>query len=115
MRSFNGFFFFSCRRRHTRWPRDLSSDVCSSDLGGQNASNYYQELALSMAIKEGGIEVQQSIDRLRSEERRVGKESNGQLCKGCREDKWRDEIHPRLFRSVVIPFFVVAGQCNVGQ
>src|SRR5207253_5985407 len=27
-----GFFFFSSRRRHTRWPRDWSSDVCSSDL-----------------------------------------------------------------------------------
>src|SRR5439155_6838467 len=24
---------FSSRRRHTRWPRDWSSDVCSSDLG----------------------------------------------------------------------------------
>src|SRR5439155_2147821 len=24
--------FFSSRRRHTRWPRDWSSDVCSSDL-----------------------------------------------------------------------------------
>src|SRR5207253_5671612 len=23
---------FSSRRRHTRWPRDWSSDVCSSDL-----------------------------------------------------------------------------------
>src|SRR5439155_5891866 len=28
------FFFFSSRRRHTRWPRDWSSDVCSSDLTG---------------------------------------------------------------------------------
>src|SRR5207253_3912955 len=27
-------FFFSSRRRHTRWPRDWSSDVCSSDLTG---------------------------------------------------------------------------------
>src|SRR5207253_4210588 len=26
------FFFFSSRRRHTRWPRGWSSDVCSSDL-----------------------------------------------------------------------------------
>src|SRR5690625_7675624 len=26
------FFFFSSRRRYTRWPRDWSSDVCSSDL-----------------------------------------------------------------------------------
>src|SRR5690625_5846605 len=25
-------FFISSRRRHTRWPRDWSSDVCSSDL-----------------------------------------------------------------------------------
>src|SRR5690625_599127 len=25
-------FCFSSRRRHTRWPRDWSSDVCSSDL-----------------------------------------------------------------------------------
>src|SRR5690625_197264 len=25
-------FFFSSRRRHTTWPRDWSSDVCSSDL-----------------------------------------------------------------------------------
>src|SRR5437867_7638505 len=25
-------FFFSSRRRHTSWPRDWSSDVCSSDL-----------------------------------------------------------------------------------
>src|SRR5205814_8032594 len=27
------FFFFSCRRRHTRCLSDWSSDVCSSDLG----------------------------------------------------------------------------------
>src|SRR6266581_2360832 len=28
----NCFFFFSSRRRHTRWTGDWSSDVCSSDL-----------------------------------------------------------------------------------
>src|SRR5437879_1966630 len=28
------FFFFSSRRRHTRYIGDWSSDVCSSDLGG---------------------------------------------------------------------------------
>src|SRR5258707_11701157 len=28
------FFFFSSRRRHTRYWRDWSSDVCSSDLRG---------------------------------------------------------------------------------
>src|SRR3712207_8460583 len=29
-------FFFSSRRRHTRYWRDWSSDVCSSDLLGNN-------------------------------------------------------------------------------
>src|SRR5258707_11830798 len=36
------FFFFSSRRRHTRYWRDWSSDVCSSDLqdrGGQAADH----------------------------------------------------------------------------
>src|SRR6266568_7989360 len=30
------FFFFSSRRRHTRWNCDRSSDVCSSDLRRSN-------------------------------------------------------------------------------
>src|SRR5690625_5766986 len=32
MLQFSSVFFFSSRRRHTRWPRNWSSDVCSSDL-----------------------------------------------------------------------------------
>src|SRR5258707_4558333 len=32
-RAFYQVFFFSSRRRHTRYWRDWSSDVCSSDLG----------------------------------------------------------------------------------
>src|SRR5207253_4666428 len=32
-------FFFSSRRRHTRWPRDWSSDVCSSDLFAQGRNS----------------------------------------------------------------------------
>src|SRR5690348_16187799 len=31
------FFFFSSRRRHTRWTGDWSSDVCSSDLTSPSA------------------------------------------------------------------------------
>src|SRR5439155_1136741 len=34
------FFFFSSRRRHTRWPRDWSSDVCSSDLAREHGLGY---------------------------------------------------------------------------
>src|SRR5439155_4834637 len=32
----DGMLFFSYRRRHTRWQRDWSSDVCSSDLRNMN-------------------------------------------------------------------------------
>src|SRR6266508_2163522 len=38
-------FFFSSRRRHTRWPRDWSSDVCSSDLHLLEAPKHDLELA----------------------------------------------------------------------
>src|SRR6267143_5761444 len=34
-----GFFFFSSRRRHTRWNCDWSSDVCSSDLSRKRRSS----------------------------------------------------------------------------
>src|SRR5215203_6495549 len=36
--SASDFFFFSSRRRHTRYWRDWSSDVCSSDLQGTMSS-----------------------------------------------------------------------------
>src|SRR5437763_2858447 len=62
-------FFFSSRRRHTRYIGDWSSDVCSSDLEGDE---HLAELRLPLArvpepqgVLVGGIE--------RSEERRVGK------------------------------------------
>src|SRR5947209_20100102 len=73
-------FFFSSRRRHTRYWRDWSSDVCSSDLiflGG----------LLIVAIKSHPTENRYSLLDVddgrvasRSEERRVGKE--------CRSRRW---------------------------
>src|SRR5690606_40602706 len=38
-------FFFSSRRRHTRFSRDWSSDVCSSDLEVMNEALSRQELS----------------------------------------------------------------------
>src|SRR5207253_5585136 len=38
------FFFFSSRRRHTIWPRDWSSDVCSSDLDWRVADRIKRDL-----------------------------------------------------------------------
>src|SRR5690606_35666948 len=37
------FFFFSSRRRHTRFSRDWSSDVCSSDLAIQEMGGPFPE------------------------------------------------------------------------
>src|SRR5437870_4139207 len=89
------FFFFSSRRRHTRWPRDWSSDVCSSDLcgiveGGSIRNDPTLELLLRVAVSqaEAGADmvapsdmmdgrvgaIREALDEARSEERRVGKE-----------------------------------------
>src|SRR5690625_7979575 len=64
------FFFFSSRRRHTIWPRDWSSDVCSSDLN-----------AMTRRQRPEGVRWERETDlrksgliTSRSEERRVGKE-----------------------------------------
>src|SRR2546430_9101469 len=85
------FFFFSSRRRHTRFDCDWSSDVCSSDLadatGGQltltaggSVSSAGDLLAKgtpgdggSISISAGG-DVTLAGEVHRSEERRVGKE-----------------------------------------
>src|SRR5690606_40834631 len=91
-------FFFSSRRRHTRFSRDWSSDVCSSDLGGTVMDILKGIRSLGMRKKELGIpapawvfsnnglwvyasdeyatyvnNAYKKIPWVRSEERRVGK------------------------------------------
>src|SRR5690348_17797141 len=68
------FFFFSSRRRHTRWTGDWSSDVCSSDLSAVDSSIIELSTALGLRVVAEGVETRDAWDRLRSEERRVGKE-----------------------------------------
>src|SRR2546430_3923502 len=85
------FFFFSSRRRHTRFDCDWSSDVCSSDLQWEETTlrlkpvSYWRtdaELTITRETRgAGGVvgpravtgPVTFSVER-RSEERRVGKE-----------------------------------------
>src|SRR5690349_24154652 len=74
-------FFYSSRRRHTRSLRDWSSDVCSSDLVGEDEVDVEFD-----GLVGGGKKVDLFFDRGvavcdgegaaegRSEERRVGKE-----------------------------------------
>src|SRR5690625_7639191 len=88
-------FFFSSRRRHTRWPRDWSSDVCSSDL-----SKVWIDLLLEIARQEAetlsGLDGWScEDDPLRSEERRVGKECR---CRWSDEDRTAREKSKRRER-----------------
>src|SRR5688572_33456668 len=87
------FFFFSSRRRHTRFDCDWSSDVCSSDLPAEprqraDVERVQEELVggvgqrLPERVQPGfGRLARQAVDQVdvdgrepRSEERRVGKE-----------------------------------------
>src|SRR5947209_5529565 len=70
------FFFFSSRRRHTRYWRDWSSDVCSSDLEGHLFHGGYWRDAAQWPLPETRFTpfYLQPGGGLRSEERRVGKE-----------------------------------------
>src|SRR3712207_7391421 len=86
-------FFFSSRRRHTRYWRDWSSDVCSSDLGRVTLAELEAEelrvqasgsarvtasgTAARVVVDASGsarIQLADLATRRRSEERRVGKE-----------------------------------------
>src|SRR2546427_1918234 len=83
------FFFFSSRRRHTRFDCDWSSDVCSSDLAedelaraslGDEAPAVHdgepraQPLGLLHEMRGEDDGFPPGEELLRSEERRVGKE-----------------------------------------
>src|SRR5690606_39757083 len=63
-------FFFSSRRRHTRFSRDWSSDVCSSDLSLTSA---FKSTTDAFAIMLACVLLALGYGA-RSEERRVGKE-----------------------------------------
>src|SRR5207253_8730203 len=56
-------------RRHTRWPRDWSSDVCSSDLVVTLASVILGALAImlsviAMALAQDTVRVRGTIERI---------------------------------------------------
>src|SRR2546430_4291380 len=90
-RSYIIFFFFSSRRRHTRFDCDWSSDVCSSDLesGGTASISVTRtggtdgSITADFSTSDGTAHAPADYDAVasqsvtfadRSEERRVGKE-----------------------------------------
>src|SRR5690606_40009130 len=106
--------FFSSRRRHTRFSRDWSSDVCSSDLTftlsnfGTLFGRYANPIVVPPQVAilgaggirqqpvavEGRVEIHPILPlsltfdhRVRSEERRVGRE--------CRSRRWSQQCRNR--------------------
>src|SRR4030066_1197975 len=55
MRLLHVFFFFSSRRRHTRFKCDWSSDVCSSDL---HADYSLSGMRIMVAVFDDRMEIQ---------------------------------------------------------
>src|SRR5690606_40193914 len=102
-------FFFSSRRRHTRFSRDWSSDVCSSDLSQDKDKRDAEDLPRAKTpidpnagqgpraesvdsgtagelLDQRGMQNSAHLGRVsisRSEERRVGKE--------CRSQWWASD------------------------
>src|SRR2546427_4903591 len=76
--SIDSLFFFSSRRRHTRFDCDWSSDVCSSDLLLMGEARFIGPNAVE--VRSAGETMALTAPLIfintggRSEERRVGKE-----------------------------------------
>src|SRR5438445_12246063 len=87
------YFFFSSRRRHTRYWRDWSSDVCSSDLARRAGVPDDPRPRDGGRGGEAGGGSRPRLDRARSEERRVGKE--------CRSRWWPDHEKKKGRRGLV--------------
>src|SRR5690625_7362912 len=83
----NDYFFFSSRRRHTRWPRDWSSDVCSSDLLGFVLVDPRPDEKGRQYKTKGLLLENTGLLRERSEERRVGKECKYRLLPKQQKEK----------------------------
>src|SRR5437870_7466863 len=85
------FFFFSSRRRHTRWPRDWSSDVCSSDLKPLCSTSTPMTFSRSTWPRAAATLGKGIRRSKRSEERRVGKECRSRWSPWDEEKKKEDE------------------------
>src|SRR5690606_40868903 len=107
------YFFFSSRRRHTRFSRDWSSDVCSSDLFKGSLTGFvstsddgvtFDSVTNTMSQQKEriwGVEATGDVTitdaftmgtvlsyRERSEERRVGEEGRcGERTSDCKQEE----------------------------
>src|SRR5690606_34748020 len=91
-------FFFSSRRRHTRFSRDWSSDVCSSDLGPQRALFMHLTLVpyIATASEIKTKPTQHSVKEMRS----IGLQPDILLCRSEHEVDVSSRRKIALFTNV---------------
>src|SRR5690348_18308936 len=104
-------FFFSSRRRHTRWTGDWSSDVCSSDLSRpvpvarrlhlEDCGVYVADETVVAGPGRAGFwaypmnplrNLKPASHADRSEERRVGKECRSRMSRFPEKENHKSEI-----------------------
>src|SRR5690625_7376043 len=104
------FFFFSSRRRHTRWPRDWSSDVCSSDLEGRMPASVRWSASIGSGSGFGFIPYVQGQDVYTASA--SGQVSRVDLSTG--RVKWATQVNKRLSAGEGTGGRVVAGAAPAG-
>src|SRR5437763_15184709 len=105
-------FFFSSRRRHTRYIGDWSSDVCSSDLpNDRGAAGPHVVGTRRRTAQRRGVQARDRGNRgARSEERRVGKECRGRG--GGDQYKRKKEKRRRMREGSYVVTVGSGGECD---
>src|SRR5580765_8743948 len=88
-------FFFSSRRRHTRWTGDWSSDVCSSDLPAYSRSEIHAYADPNLPWPHGAGGHQERIDE------RLSRRGRRCRAKGIEVDELAAKAEDRGVQHVI--------------
>src|SRR2546430_5786371 len=83
-------FFFSSRRRHTRFDCDWSSDVCSSDLAGVGEAGHQIREALPIEL----------LAHVREKENLAGGARQARIQRGDRKSTRLNSSHSQISYAV---------------
>src|SRR5439155_9246795 len=81
--------FFSSRRRHTRWPRDWSSDVCSSDL---QLEEWQREPLRRTADQSSAVLNGRELAKFKGEPEQKFSGNNDETFTNFDSKKWNDTV-----------------------
>src|SRR5690606_39504960 len=85
-------FFFSSRRRHTRFSRDWSSDVCSSDLARAGCSERFRRTVIPERSEKAKTLIRQDSHCVRNDKSELSRGSLGRVDVAQRTDQTAGKI-----------------------